>query len=91
MVKGKESSTSGTLAYTMMGDKGTGHARPRPMVGRQGPSGSSRDPHPAGRQDPTGQGHPGRDPHPLGHQPGHQGEWALVKETSCTQGKQPVH
>ena len=24
-------------------------------------------------------------PHPLGHQPGHQGEWALVKETYHTQ------
>ena len=33
----------------------------------------------------------GRDPHPLGHQPRHQGEWAVVKETSRTQGKQPVH
>ena len=32
-----------------------------------------------------------RDPHPLGHQPGHQGEWALVKETSRTQGKHPLH
>ena len=27
----------------------------------------------------------GRDPHPLGHQPGHQGEWASVKDTSCIQ------
>ena len=33
----------------------------------------------------------GRDPHPLGRQPGHQGERALVKETSCTQRLQPVH
>ena len=41
---------------------------------------ASRDPHLVGR-----------DPHPLGHQPGHQGEWALVKETSHTQGMQPVH
>ena len=44
------------------------------------PRRASRDPHPAGR-----------DPHLLGHQPGHQGEWALVKETSRTQGLQPVH
>ena len=41
---------------------------------------ASRDPHLAGR-----------DPHPLGYQPGHQGEWASVKETSHTQGMQPVH
>ena len=33
----------------------------------------------------------GRDPHPVGHQPGHQGEWAVVKETSHIQGKQPMH
>ena len=41
---------------------------------------ASRDPHLVGR-----------DPHPPGHQPGHQGEWASVKETSHTQGLQPVH
>ena len=33
----------------------------------------------------------GRDPHPRGRQPGHQGERALVKETSRTQRLQPVH
>ena len=56
-------------------------ARPNRMMGSQGPvSGASRDPHLAGR-----------DPHPLGRQPGHQGEWALAKETSHTQRLQPVH
>ena len=51
--------------------------------------------HMAGRQDPTGK----QRPSPSGQRPspardtnlGHQGEWAVVKETSHTQGKQPVH
>ena len=53
-------------------------ARPRQMTGRQYLT--STDPHPVGR-----------DPHLLGHQPTCQGEQASVKETSHTQGKQPVH
>ena len=94
------------------------------MGGQDPVSGAGREPHPAGRQDPTGRDpHPrvhanhtvsgkaqsydgrqdpvsgasrdltpaGRDPHPRGRQPGHQGEWASIKETSRTQRLQPVH
>ena len=74
--------------------KGYGACRAQKGGGQTGPDGqaetftrwayrlrrASRDPHPAGR-----------DPHLLGHQPGHQGEQAMVKETSHTQRKQPVH
>ena len=91
-----ESNTSTTIQWckrhigitlTVKADKGYGHtqslygghARPRQTWQAYRPWRPSRDPHPVGR-----------DPHPLGHQPGHQGEWALVKETSRTQGLQPV-
>ena len=69
-------------------EKGMGHARHRYMMGRQDPvSGASRDP----TQQAGKTRWASRDPHPLGRQPGHQGAWALVKETPHTQGKQPVH
>ena len=70
------------------------------MVGMQGPDQTqwawTRPHHTAGGQGPIRQraDRPqwaSRDPHPLGHQPGHQGERASVKETSHTQGLQPVH
>ena len=62
VVKRERSSANGTLRYNPYGkrEKSMGHARPKHTVGRQGPIiwQTSRDPHPVGRQDPTGKQRP---------------------------------
>ena len=92
---GKREST-GHANHTAGGKAESGDTqKPHPQYGtrksyggRQGPVRGQVETPPGGAETLTPAG---RDPHPRGRQPGHQGEWASVKETSHTQRLQPVH